>query len=234
MHCECWIPDHCDTTMQWERSGKVHNPGYLKALWRNRKPKSNHMPALQCCQPCGFPINLGLFFWGVACFLKASGLLVFGLVVIEIFLFFGLVFCRFLFCGLFFFQILWHFSCFTLLLKTYWTCFYENLLILGLFSQICLPAFYLIFLLIFCFVEFSCQRMLGFFRLNYVFLTCFSNSLACFCKITWHHCGAGCWRHKRRLKTSLRFVIALFANLGDLDDILQLGISEWHSTFCKS
>jgi len=35
-------------------------------------------------------------------------------------------------------------------------------------------------------------------------------------------------------KTSLRFVIALLANLGDLDEILQLGISDWHSTFCKS
>jgi len=34
-------------------------------------------------------------------------------------------------------------------------------------------------------------------------------------------------------KTSLRFVIAPFANLGDLDEILQLGISDWHSTFCK-
>jgi len=48
------------------------------------------------------------------------------------------------------------------------------------------------------------------------------------------HAGGGCWRHKRRLKTSLRFVIALFANLGDLDEILQLDNSDWHSTFCKS
>ena len=28
--------------------------------------------------------------------------------------------------------------------------------------------------------------------------------------------------------------LCLFANLGDLDEILQLGISDWHSTFCKS
>ena len=42
------------------------------------------------------------------------------------------------------------------------------------------------------------------------------------------------WRHMRQFETSLRFVIALFANLGDLDEILQLGISDWHSTFCKS
>jgi len=48
------------------------------------------------------------------------------------------------------------------------------------------------------------------------------------------YAGACCWRHKRRLKTSLRFVIAPFANLGDLDEILQLGVSDWHSTFRKS
>jgi len=47
------------------------------------------------------------------------------------------------------------------------------------------------------------------------------------------HASAGCWRHKRRLKTSLSFVIALFANLGDLDEILQLGISDLDSTFRK-
>jgi len=44
MHCECWIPFHCDATIEWERSGKVRNPGCLKALWRNRE--SNHMRAL--------------------------------------------------------------------------------------------------------------------------------------------------------------------------------------------
>jgi len=48
------------------------------------------------------------------------------------------------------------------------------------------------------------------------------------------HTGTGCWRHKRRFETSLRFIIVLFANLGDFDEILQLGISDWHSTFCKS
>jgi len=36
------------------------------------------------------------------------------------------------------------------------------------------------------------------------------------------------------LKHHLRFIIILFANLGDFDEILQLGISDWHSTFCKS
>ena len=37
MHCECWIPAHCDATIEWERSGKVHKLAYLKALWRNRE-----------------------------------------------------------------------------------------------------------------------------------------------------------------------------------------------------
>jgi len=64
---------------------------------------------------------------------------------------------------LLFFQILWHFCCFNLLLKAYWACFCENLLILGLFSRFATLLFYLIFLLIFRFVEFSCQRILGLF-----------------------------------------------------------------------
>jgi len=45
--------------------------------------------SLQCCQPCGFPANLGLYFCGVAGFLKTCGLLAFGLVLVEIFLFFA-------------------------------------------------------------------------------------------------------------------------------------------------
>jgi len=45
--------------------------------------------------------------------------------------------------------------------------------------------------------------------------------------------GAVCWRHMRRLKTSLKFAIALFANFRDLDEILQLCVSDWHSTFRK-
>ena len=48
------------------------------------------------------------------------------------------------------------------------------------------------------------------------------------------HAGAGHWKYKRRLNTSVMFVIAPFANFGDLDEILQLGISDWHSTFCES
>jgi len=102
-----------------------------------------------------------VFLWSCGLFLKTCGLLVYGIILIEICLFFGLAFCRFLFCRLLFFQILWHFCRFNVLLKAYWACFCENLLILGLFFRICQPDFYLIFLLIFRFVEFSCERILG-------------------------------------------------------------------------
>jgi len=88
-----------------------------------------------------------------------------------------------------FFQILWHFCCFNLLLKAYWACFYKNLLILGLFFRICLTAFSFKFLADFSFCWIFMPTYVGLvFRLNYLFLACFSNFLACFCKITWHHC----------------------------------------------
>jgi len=38
------FPSYCSETMEWERSWKVRNPGYLEALWRSRE--SNHMRAL--------------------------------------------------------------------------------------------------------------------------------------------------------------------------------------------
>jgi len=45
-----------------------------------------------------------------------------------------------------FFQILWHFCSFNILLKAYWASFKENFLILGLFFRIGLPAFLFNFL----------------------------------------------------------------------------------------
>jgi len=90
-------------------------------------------------------------------------LLVFGFVFIEIRLFFGIVCRRFLFFGIAFFRILWHFCCFNLLTTAYWACFLENLLILGLFLRICLPTFLFDFLADFHFIEVSCQRMVALF-----------------------------------------------------------------------
>jgi len=68
-----------------------------------------------------------------------------------------------MFCKLLFLQISWHFCCFNLLLKAYWAYFCENLVMLGLFFGFTILVFYLIFLLAFRFVEFSCQPMLGLF-----------------------------------------------------------------------
>jgi len=55
-------------------------------------------------------MHLDCFFCGVAVFLKTCGLLVFGLVLIEICLFFKLAVYRFLFCGLLFFKFYGTFS----------------------------------------------------------------------------------------------------------------------------
>ena len=52
-----------------------------------------------------FSREFGLVFCGVAFFLKACGWLLFRHVSIDICLFFGLVFCRFMLCRLFFFSI---------------------------------------------------------------------------------------------------------------------------------
>jgi len=71
--------------------------------------------------------------------------------------------------------------CFNLLLKAYWACFCENLVILGLFFRICHHAFYLIYLLIFRFVAFSCQRMLDLF---FGQITCEVGTCLCyFCRV---------------------------------------------------
>jgi len=135
----------------------------------------------QCYQHCGFPANLGLFFCGVAVFLKACGLLLFRLVSIDICLFFGLFFCRFMFCGLFFLNICGTFAV-SIFCKKYWVWFYENLLILGLFFRIYLSDFLFNFLADFSFCGIFMPTHVGLvFRLNYVFL-------ACFCNITWRHC----------------------------------------------
>ena len=56
----------------------------------------------QCCQPCVFPANLGLFFSEFAVFFESCGLLIFGLVLFKNCLFLGLFFANFLISGLLF------------------------------------------------------------------------------------------------------------------------------------
>ena len=113
------------------------------------------LPALR------FSREFGLVVCVFAFFLKTYGLLVFGVLLIEICLFFGLVFCRFLFwdcflfkfCGTFAVSIycLWHIGRVFVKICSFWACIFE-------FASL---LFCLIFLLIFRFVEFSCQRTLG-------------------------------------------------------------------------
>jgi len=130
-----------------------------------------------------FSREFGLvFLWSCGFFWRLAGCFSFGLFQLIFACFLGLFFCRFMFCGLFFFQYLWHFCCFNVLLKAYWVCFYENLLILGLFFRIYLLDFLFNFLADFSFCWIFMPTHVGLvFRLNYLFL-------ACFCKITWHHC----------------------------------------------
>ena len=126
----------------------------------------------ECCQPCGFPANLGQFFVELRFFLKTCGLLVFGL-----------VFCRFLFFLIAFSSILMEIFCFNLLLKAYWTCFCENLIILGLFFRICYHTFLFNLLAAFSFWCIFLPTHVGLVsRSNYLLLDCFSYFLACFCK----------------------------------------------------
>ena len=160
-------------------------------LWRILKLCSyvqltGHMNAAQSTNIANlgvFPRTWLVFLWICVFFLKTWALLVFGLVLIEICLFFGLAFCRFLFLRLLFNQILWHFRCFNLLLKADWACFCENLFILGLLFRICLLAFLFNFLadLSFCgiFVPTYVELV---FRLNCLFLAWFANYLLVFAK----------------------------------------------------
>jgi len=137
-----------------------------------------------------FSREFGLVFFWICWFFEDLQVACFWLVLIKICLFFELVFCRFLFCGLLFFRILWHFCFLDLLQNQIWACFWVNLHILCLFFRICFPAFIFNFLAGFMFFEFSYRLQVGlvFFPLNCLFWACFTNLFACFYKITWHHC----------------------------------------------
>ena len=105
----------------------------------------------------------------------------------------------------FFFKFLWHFYCCNLLRKAYWACFCENMFILGLFFRICNHDFLFDFLADFSFGWIFLPTHFGLvFRLNYRFLACFSNLLACFCKMT---CitGAQFWKKTTAVATNLSF-----------------------------
>jgi len=131
-----------------------------------------------------FSREFGLVFLKLRVFFKTCGLLVFGLVLIEI--------CLFLQISVFlipFFSNFMAILCFNLLQKAYWACFCENLVTLGLFFRICHPDFLFNLIADFSFCCIFLPTHVGLvFRWNYLFLACFSCFLACFCKITRHHC----------------------------------------------
>jgi len=123
------------------------------------------------------------FFVVLRACLMACGLLVCGLVLIEICLYFGLVFMQISVLWIAFFQILWHFFCFNLLLKKIWACFCENVLILGLYFQVCLPVFLLNFPtdFLFCWI-FLANACWACFWLNYLCGLVFQIDLLIFVK----------------------------------------------------
>ena len=114
-------------------------------------------------------MNLGVFLWSCVFFWRLASCLFLGLFQLKFACFWACVFQTS------FFQVLWYFCSFNLLLQAYWACFCENFLILGLFFQICLPAFLFNFHANFLFHWFFLPTHVGLvFWFNYVFLACIS------------------------------------------------------------
>jgi len=109
----------------------------------------------QCCQPCGFPANLGLFFVELWFFLKTWGLLVFGLVLIEICLFYA----DFCFADCFFFKCYGTFAVSMYSWRHIGRDFVKICPFGACFFGFATRILCLISLLIFRFVEFSWQRI---------------------------------------------------------------------------
>jgi len=130
-----------------------------------------------------FSHEFGLVFLWSCVFLNTCGLL-----LIEISLFLGLFFVDFYLVDCFFFKFYGTFSVLIYCQRQVGRFFAKICSFSGCFFGCVSLFFYLIFLPIFFFAEFSCQTHVGVFRLNYLFWPCFSNLLAYFCKITWHHC----------------------------------------------
>jgi len=139
-----------------------------------------------------FSRKFGLVFLWICGFFKTCGLLVFGLVLIEFCLFFGL-FLQISVLRIAFFSNFMALLLFEFTAKSILGVFLWSLLILGLFFWIFHPDSLFDFLanFSFCWIFLPTHFRLVF-RLNYLFLTYFSNSLACSWKITWHH-WCECW-----------------------------------------
>ena len=111
---------------------------------------------VQCCQPCGFPANLGLFFFEGAGFFEDLRVAWFNWNLLVFWACFFADFCLFD-CFFFKFYVSFgskrHIGLVFVKIWSFWACFFGFATLL----------FYLIYLLIFRFVAFSCQNMLGLF-----------------------------------------------------------------------
>jgi len=151
---------------------------------------------IECCQPCGFPAKLGLFFCGIEVFFENLRVACFWACFNCNLLVFWACFLQISVLPIAFSSNFMAIFCFNLFLKAYWECFGENFVILNLFFRICHHAFLFNFLADFSFCYIFLPTHVVFFRSNYLFLACFSYFLACFCKITWHHSwNWKCTRH---------------------------------------
>jgi len=141
----------------------------------------------QWCQLSGFPRFWACFLWSCV-FFKTCGLLVFGLVLIEICLFFEIVFADFCFEDCFFSNFM-ALSLFQFARKGILGVFLWKFVHFGLvFSD--LPPWFFIWFSCWYFVllDFPANTFWACSSVKLPMLACFSNLLACFCKITWHHC----------------------------------------------
>jgi len=106
---------------------------------------------IECCQPCGFPAKLGLFFCGIEVFFENLRVACFWACFNCNLLVFWACFLQISVLPIAFSSNFMAIFCFNLFLKAYWECFGENFVILNLFFRICHHAFLFNFLADFSF-----------------------------------------------------------------------------------
>jgi len=114
-HKNAWLkPYH--TIQLWNFLLRISNL-LNNSSWK--KSGQFYLGLLQCCQTCSFPANLDLFFCEVAFFFKDLRVASFWACFNWNLLVFWTCFLQISVLQVAFFQILWHFCCFNLLLKVY-------------------------------------------------------------------------------------------------------------------
>ena len=146
----------------------------------------------QCCQPCAvFPWIWACYFLVLRVFWRHAACLFLGLFWLKFACFLGLFFADYCYADCFFFKFcgtfdvsiycLRHIGCVFMKICSIWACFFR-------FPSLLFIKFHINFLADFLFCWIFLPTHVGLvFQLNYLFLACFLNLLACFCKITRHH-----------------------------------------------